>query len=71
LKDENETLSFLYEYFINGEFLNKPYKKLLSNLNEIKSKINKRQKELNNRVYFAKVRNDLTIPTKSNRVVNL
>lgn len=69
LKDENETLNYLYEYFVyehcvDGISCNKPFGQLLSELGEIKNKINKKQKELDNRVYIPKVRKDLTIPTK-------
>jgi hypothetical protein len=58
LKDENETLKFLYEHFSKLT--------LITDLQSIRGAIKKETEKMTNRLYKPHIRNDLTIPTMTN-----
>jgi hypothetical protein len=64
LKNENETLQLLNEYFNDPRFKN-----LINDLCNIKGKIRKVQDNQANRLYTPKIRKDLTIPQRAVREV--
>lgn len=60
VKDENDTMKFLYDYLI----VNANYKTMPNDFNRVRNEIKKENEKKNNRFYIPRIRTDMTINTK-------